>query len=73
MLIFSRRKNKGGWRDAAGVTLDQADKSIVISLIYPKPRSTSGLADRPLQCSAIWNAVENRDQLGGRSTTEREG
>jgi uncharacterized protein (DUF2141 family) len=33
--------------DAAGVTLDQADKSIVISLIYPKPRSTSGLPDRP--------------------------
>jgi uncharacterized protein (DUF2141 family) len=33
--------------DAAGVTLDPADKSIVISLIYPKPRPTSGLPDRP--------------------------
>jgi Uncharacterized protein conserved in bacteria (DUF2141) len=33
--------------DAAAVTLDQADTSIVISLIYPKSRSTSGLQDRP--------------------------
>jgi uncharacterized protein (DUF2141 family) len=34
--------------DAAGVTLDRADKSIAISLIYPRPPpSMSGLPDSP--------------------------
>jgi uncharacterized protein (DUF2141 family) len=33
--------------DAAGVVLDGAEDCVAISLIYPKPRSTSGLPESP--------------------------